>query len=787
MKKLKLVLLSIFFLFSCSTSSFTSESNTTISEETSISLTSDSNTTISEETSILNDSSESNDLSLDISSIEEDSSPVDSSDESSQEFESSITYSNREPDDNVMDNPGFSFYYLHHAFIVYGFDIKSEKLVLPSTHRSCPVIGVLNGLDIFISEKVKKTIKSVYFPDSILNNIVNNGFSWLYAFENLQEIEVDEKNPNFKCIDGNIYDKEMKTLFYVFHNPTNPVLQIPETVETIKAAALAGLSEYEEIRVADSNPYFTSIDGVLFDKEVSKLILYPKQKKTRYYNVPSGVVELEKPGFQNNPYIENVVLPNGFTTFTGTFKNCTSLINVSIPEGVTRIGQIFNGCNKLESLKFPESLEYLQSDNNTTGFKNIYLPKNVETFTPINAFFTESITVAEENEHFQSKDGVLYSKDLTKLSGLPLLKTGKLVVPKETSDFRMYVILSPIGENHLSSIEVEEGNEVFYALDEVLYEKTANGPQAIFAPGQKEELTFHAPLKLSCHYSNTTKKITLGKDVAGDFMGLFLSTFSALEEIVCSPDSPYFRVIDGYLYDITGTILHAVPETITTITIPSQVCEVKYILPKNVEKITIEADLSKPLAFTMAYSNLKHLILGKGGRLNLINAAPELVDIEVDPENPYYYLENQVLYNKEKDSLIWYSPRKEGQFSILSSVHTIKTHAIQIMPYTHLHEIIIPNHVKSMEYTAIAGGGNTSVERIVIPDSVTPCSADVVRSTVKHIYYGKGLTEFKTNSEDMYTTPQFFHFANKKEDVNVKIGNPRACCLRLLFDSPYLG
>ncbi|MBQ8142242.1 MAG: leucine-rich repeat protein [Bacilli bacterium] len=784
MKKLNLVFLFIFFLCSCGAPSFTSDSS--ISQSTNV----------SEETTISNNFLESTNPSFDISTVEDVSSPVDSTDESDQQSESPTTSTEYEPDDNVMDNPEFVFLYneSEHTFSISGAETKSESLVFPSIHRSCPVVSTEKYFN--IAKCAQENVKSVYIPNSILNNDTN--FKWLKLIKNLEKIEIDEENPDFKCVDGNIYDKEMKNLLYIFHNPTNPVLQIPETVESIDEHALEGLSAYEEVRVADSNCYFTSIDGVLFDKEVRKLIFYPQQKKTRYYRAPSGVVELGAPGFQNNPYIENVDLPNGFTTFTGTFKNCTSLINVSIPEGVTRIENIFDGCFKLESLKFPNSLEYLLYSN-STGFKNVFLPKNVNFFGfHFFPMYTESFIVDEENEYYQSRDGVLYSKDLTTLVEFPFLKTGELVIPKQTTRITCNVVGHSIVRNHLdwgdhlSSIKVEEGNEVFYSLDDVLYMNTQKGPRAAFAPGLREELTIHSPVTNLYNYSNTIKKITLGKDVTSVNIGPFLYRLTALEEIICSPDNPHLSVIDGYLFDKTGTILYSIPTATKNVVIPKQTKKIDSycLLPVDMETLTVESPLPDlDLNYYLPFPNLKKIIVGKEGHFDKNLKSDELEDIVVDPQNPYYYSENQVLYNKEKDSLLWYSPKKKGPFSILSSVHTLTSDSLTLNSTSEIKELIIPSHVKTISSFAISGS-SLSLEKIVIPDTVTSFAKDALYCYATHIYFGKNVTEFKTRDCDYLSYVSFWHFANKEEDVNIqdKPLDPYAMNFfhpRLIFGSLY--
>ncbi len=53
-----------------------------------------------------------------------------------------------------------------------------------------------------------------------------------------------------------------------------------------------GLENLEAINVADDNPYFSSVDGVLYNKNKTALISYPEGKKNEKYTVPNTVTTI---------------------------------------------------------------------------------------------------------------------------------------------------------------------------------------------------------------------------------------------------------------------------------------------------------------------------------------------------------------------------------------------------------------------------------------------------------------------------------------------------------------
>ena len=76
--------------------------------------------------------------------------------------------------------------------------------------------------------------------------------------------------------------------------------------------------------VAEDNPCYTSIDGVLFDKTKTTLLAYPPGKKAAFYKIPYGVKRISKGAFANCKYLEDLIVPEtvvsaGEWFFEGTF------------------------------------------------------------------------------------------------------------------------------------------------------------------------------------------------------------------------------------------------------------------------------------------------------------------------------------------------------------------------------------------------------------------------------------------------------------------------------------
>lgn len=179
-------------------------------------------------------------------------------------------------------------------------------------------------------------------------------------------------------------------------NPPESV-SIPAGVKEIEAGAFGNCSTLKEITVAAENPYYSSEDGVLFDKEKSALIQYPMGRTGTAYAVPESVKAIEDEAFAGCSGLEQVSIPAGVKEIgTDVFFSCKSLKSVAIPYGVTTIKKgTFNLCSGLSEVVIPNSVTAIKeyAFGNCTGLVSIKIPDSVTSidanaFSGQNASFT---------------------------------------------------------------------------------------------------------------------------------------------------------------------------------------------------------------------------------------------------------------------------------------------------------------------------------------------------------------------------------------------------------------
>ena len=139
-------------------------------------------------------------------------------------------------------------------------------------------------------------------------------------------------------------------------------LNLPKSITTIDADASYGCSLYgcirlAEINVDDANTVYSSIDGVLFNKDKTELIRYPLNKSGAY-TIPNTVTTIGREAFSYCDGLTSVTISNSVRRINyGAFGDCSYLTSVTIPEGVTTLESlVFNYCTSLASITIPESI-----------------------------------------------------------------------------------------------------------------------------------------------------------------------------------------------------------------------------------------------------------------------------------------------------------------------------------------------------------------------------------------------------------------------------------------------
>ena len=246
------------------------------------------------------------------------------------------------------------------------FDYDSlASVTIPDSVTS---IGLLSFYDC-------DSLASVTIPSSV-TDIGGGAFS---ACDALTAIDVAADNTNYISLDGVLFNTSRTTLVQYPAGKADTSYSIPSGVTDIALYAFGscfnltsvaipesvtiGVSfefctSLTAIEVASGNPYYSSLDGVLFNKSKTELILYPAEKADSSYTIPEDVTSIEQSAFSQCSSLTSVTIPSSVTSIGDcAFEHCSSLTCVTIPSSVTSIGDCaFYGCSSLASVTIPSSV-----------------------------------------------------------------------------------------------------------------------------------------------------------------------------------------------------------------------------------------------------------------------------------------------------------------------------------------------------------------------------------------------------------------------------------------------
>ena len=214
-------------------------------------------------------------------------------------------------------------------------------------------------------------------------------------------------------------------------------ITIPNSVTSIGISAFNRCTKLKEFIVSENNTAYSSVQGVLFSKDCTKLIAYPNAK-TNIYTLPNSVTSIGNYAFEGCTELASIGIPNSVTSIGSyAFYNCRGLASITIPNSVTSIGSFaFYYCTGLASITIPYSVISIEGAAFAGCTK------------------LEKIIVSENNPAYSSVEGVLFSKDCTKLIAYPYAKSNIYTLPNSVTSIGDYAFYNCTG---LTSVTIGNG------------------------------------------------------------------------------------------------------------------------------------------------------------------------------------------------------------------------------------------------------------------------------------------------------------------------------------------
>ena len=595
--------------------------------------------------------------------------------------------------------------------------IKEQERESPSSNRIIWIAPDQEG--IYTIENIIRNVSIEEIGELSNGKVVqatdSNGITWNYTYQNGKAKNIYYEQGNITSdielpseLDGHTVISCKDNMFSnVATSRTVKEITIPESIESINDSAFSRCDNLESINVNENNNYYSSLSGILYDKDQTKIKIIPRAIKEAI--IPNSVTSIGYNAFYNCSKLTSVTIPEGVTTIGDyTFYNCSQLTNIEIPNSVTSMGYgVFQDCTSLTNVTIGSGV--------TNILNNIFNGCNK----------LESINVSEENKTYSGVDGILCNKEQTEIICIPIaikevnipdtiieIENGMFDSCRSLTSVTIGRGVADIGNiafskcSKLENINVSEKNANYSSVGGILYNKQRT--EMIMVPRATKEVDVPNTVTKIKNYAfyncDNLKMITIGDRVTDiEIEEVSFYNCSELKSINVSNNNTAYSSIDGILYNKEQTRLVKVPRAVEKVLMPGTIETIgnyAYNDCTNLSDIVIRNGVKtiESYAFNNC-SRLKNIIIPNSviriegcafnncGNLNNViigngvtsigneafSNCRNLEDITVSEENNTYSSVNGVLYDKDQTSIIIIPDKNKGEIIIPKGMFSIET------------------------------------------------------------------------------------------------------------------
>ena len=215
-----------------------------------------------------------------------------------------------------------------------------------------------------------------------------------------------------------------------------------------------GYYSLEKFVVSEENKHFTSSDGILYNKDMSVLLMCPNTLAVD--SIIDGVIKIADYAFKGCHNVTTMVLCSDVTEIgVSAFEYCENIRTVSIPDSVMTIGDsAFSCCYSLSSITIPDSVTTIGDH----AFWNCEFLSSVIISDSVTSIGTYAFSEC------RSLKDVTIGKNITTLYGNPFYRCSpelKFNYGGDNSDYTLYSVL-PFGKRMEITEERLVGMEAFF-------------------------------------------------------------------------------------------------------------------------------------------------------------------------------------------------------------------------------------------------------------------------------------------------------------------------------------
>ena len=310
-------------------------------------------------------------------------------------------------------------------------------------------------------------IKYLYLPQSL------TAFHYFVNDPALEWIDVEEGNLVFSSKDGVLYTADKTGLVYYpegkkalsYHiiegciwSATDIFGGVKYLKELIVPASYEGFDAFgvfpmslAKISISSENMYYTSIDGIVYTKDISTLVCIPPSLSLDTYIMPETVISKADHALWNLQYVKKIVISknlytehvqgicycpelkeviyqsDGVQDSILVMQSCENLEHVQCPLGLKTIPfNCFFECGKLEQVDLPEGLDTI--DSQAFAFCSA-----LETIT-----IPSSVTAIGENVFTRSGLRIVYMSEIPQYCTSDVFGDGRVIITSTNTKLKEF-------------------------------------------------------------------------------------------------------------------------------------------------------------------------------------------------------------------------------------------------------------------------------------------------------------------------------------------------------------
>lgn len=496
-----------------------------------------------------------------------------------------------------------------------------------------------------------------------------------------------------------------------------------DKVEVVKGKLTINTQDKKLIKIAQNmeiepNPYVIN-NGELESNDGNLLLV----DDTGTLTLPSSVTKIGEGAFANVEGLKTIIIPGSVKTIgKGAFRNNATLEKVVIEEGVEVIEEsAFNACSNLKEVTLPESLKRMDNYVFTSckSLNSIEIPSNIENLNTMLFSMSGLANIKLRGNKIKRIEHEVFFG----------CKIKEFTITKDVN------YIDPTAFDHCTQLELtmDTNNTNYIYNNGILMPSTKESVLFVSNNYYKDKTKFEIPqgvITFTCNLTELTNITTLIIPASTTTLNARNLPYS-LTNVQIDDANTKFKTAENCIYTKTT------PETL--IFCYSKASEIKltesaavieqfaFRGSQNATKITFNDNTTtlKNQIFSDCYI-LKDVIIGKNvSEINsMIICGMYNVNLIIDKDNPYYVMQDDVLYNKNKDTLITVQHQITGKFDVIDSVKKIKVQAFY--GQSKMTEINL-NKIEEIENSVFNGcSGLTSLE---IPETIKSINISAFNGT----------------------------------------------------------